>query len=361
MTGVRMNAVRIFAAAAMVSAIALVDVYLSQYEVSGPELLTDIGFKTALDGWSRAGPDASISVKDGVVELRNGDPSQSVSLQRRIELPVDLQAISVAAWMASQGVRKGPRSWNTARLFAVPFDDQGKPIWRSPHLVAAVEGDTDWVFHEAMIVIPDDARGVDLGIQMSRAVGVLSIHGLSLRPATARPDFETAYWVLLAAFAGVSIWLGAGVIASISSGAWRIVMMVTAIILIAGIVMPGSAKGLFLDRTFDDVVDLSLGMIAGDRLPILWLPRWLLDAPLEKVGHFLGFAAIAGTAYMAWAASGPVRVFLYLIIFSAMTEAAQFFVHGRAPSVGDWLIDGAGIVLATVLYLASRGWTRATG
>ena len=358
MTGVRLTAVRILAATAMVSAIALVDVYLPQYEVS---LLTDTGFKVGLAGWSRSGPDAAISVRDGVVELRNADPSQSVSLRRRIELPVDLRAISVAAWMASRDVRKGPRPWNAARLIAVPFDGQGKPIWRSPHLVAAVEGDTDWVFHEAKIVIPDDAPGVDLGIQMSRAVGVLSIHGLSLRPATARPVFETVYWILSAAFAGVSIWLGAGVVASTSSGAWRIVMMVTAIILIAGIVMPGSAKGLFLDRTFDDAVDLSLAMIAGDRLPVLWLPRWLLDAPLEKVSHFLGFAAIAGTAYMAWTALGPVRVFLYLMLFSAMTEAAQFFVHGRAPSVGDWLVDGAGIVLATLLYLAVRGWMRASG
>lgn len=335
MTGIRLNAVRVLAAVVVVSAIVLVDAYLPQYEVSGQELLTDSGFRSGLVGWSRSGPDGAISARDGVVRLRNTDPSQSVSLRRRVDVSNDLRAISVAAWIASRDVRRGPRSWNVARLFAVPFDGEGKLIWQSPHLVAAVEGDADWAYHEVTIAIPDQARGVVLGIELSQAVGALSVHGLSLRSARERPAFETAFWILLAAFAGVSIWLAVGTVAGAPSGVWRNVLILTAIVLVAGIVIPGSAKELFLGRAFEETADLSLAMIVGHGAPGFWLPRWLLDAPLEKVGHFLGFAVIAGLTFRAWTASGPLRVFLCLMIFSAMTEAAQFFVHGRAPSLGD--------------------------
>lgn len=75
------------------------------------------------------------------------------------------------------------------------------------------------------------------------------------------------------------------------------------------------------------------------------------ESGLDKLGHFMAFAALAFSAYLSFPSSRGMRtaLLLGLLAYGALIEVLQLLVPGRSAEWGDWLADGIGMVFGTGL------------
>ncbi len=79
----------------------------------------------------------------------------------------------------------------------------------------------------------------------------------------------------------------------------------------------------------------------------------LIHEPWDKVAHLLFFFLLG--VLLRYGLTLPAWVIVLLVaIVGAADEWHQYYVPGRTASVGDWLADLAGVVLAMVV-LRGRG------
>jgi VanZ family protein len=97
-----------------------------------------------------------------------------------------------------------------------------------------------------------------------------------------------------------------------------------------------------------------LTFMPANRMASLGLTGFLLD-----LGHVPLFAGLSLLGI--WAVSGPplprvAVVAIFCTLFSVVDEWGQRFAPGRVPSVGDFALDSAGILLGLTLgMLLVRG------
>lgn len=71
---------------------------------------------------------------------------------------------------------------------------------------------------------------------------------------------------------------------------------------------------------------------------------------IDKVEHAFVFMVLAGMGFTAWSQRKRI-VILGLALFGAVMEVAQeIFTSYRQATVGDWLADLVGIMLAYIIY-----------
>jgi len=80
-----------------------------------------------------------------------------------------------------------------------------------------------------------------------------------------------------------------------------------------------------------------------------------LSGFLTSLGHVPLFAGLSLLGI--WAVSGPTvprvaAVAIFCTLFSILDEWGQRFAPGRVPSVGDFVLDSAGILLGLVVGMA---------
>lgn len=84
-------------------------------------------------------------------------------------------------------------------------------------------------------------------------------------------------------------------------------------------------------------------------------PAWRLPIPLDKVAHFTFYGTLGALVVWGWRRAGRrPRLGLLLgltMLVGALDELHQGFVPGRDPSVGDWIADSLGILMAALLFL----------
>lgn len=69
----------------------------------------------------------------------------------------------------------------------------------------------------------------------------------------------------------------------------------------------------------------------------------------DKLYHMVSFAILAGLAILAWRNFSSRTIIITLICYAALTEILQHFIPGRSFSVLDWLADGLGVAIATLI------------
>ena len=80
------------------------------------------------------------------------------------------------------------------------------------------------------------------------------------------------------------------------------------------------------------------------------LPYEPLTSVNDKLGHLLAFLALALLADGGWPAVPFLwRKALPLLLYGAAIEVLQHFIPNRSLSLGDWVADGAGILLYFIL------------
>jgi len=87
-----------------------------------------------------------------------------------------------------------------------------------------------------------------------------------------------------------------------------------------------------------------------------------LHPPMDKIIHFLAYAVLGGS-FCLWVreprwTNSPIKhiaiVFTACAVFGISDEFHQSFVPGRSVSIGDFIADLAGCLLAIMLYWITR-------
>jgi VanZ family protein len=77
-----------------------------------------------------------------------------------------------------------------------------------------------------------------------------------------------------------------------------------------------------------------------------------------KSGHFVLYGLLGISLAVAFPARAWRTLMLELGMMGGATELLQFFIEGRTPLVGDWLLDlagaGAGLGLVTLVNVSTR-------
>ena len=87
-------------------------------------------------------------------------------------------------------------------------------------------------------------------------------------------------------------------------------------------------------------------------------PPILLNAPSDKLTHFLGFAILAAVALLGFGSRGVVPVLGALVLLAVVTEVLQSFPITREAQWTDLASDGVGILTGAATYLGVR-WSLA--
>ncbi|MBN2109151.1 MAG: VanZ family protein [Deltaproteobacteria bacterium] len=243
--------------------------------------------------------------------------------------PRDYQFLQLRAKMRTEGVVRGAKSWNTARLLLYFNDTGGKINWDYPHAVGSLTGTSPWREFEKIFPVPEYAATATVVVQNSGASGILWCDDISLGPAYKNSNYVILRGMLF--FAGIVLAIGAiGSFGLLKKGGW-IPLAIIVMILI----------GVLCSQYY-------LEMIAGAvGLKIFWL---------KKTGHvFLFF--LLGLASTVWAgarkkapgrAALPLKqlacIFSVLLSFAALTELLQLATLDRGPGAFDFFINSAGII-----------------
>lgn len=326
--------------------------------------------------WYGRGPRVEWEAHGGVsgsggvrLEARAGRGS---SLNYTVEPPAGTRFLRLSARLRTDAIVHGKKGWNTARLVLSFVDLEGR---RASLEICEVTGSTAWQRCEGVIPVPDDTVAAQINVQNLAASGALWVDDLQLTPAAEK----SSAFVWRALFA--ALWC-----AALLSCAWLarpldrplgLAIVAIVIVIVAGVAAPESTIENIVDRGADTVNGLAVAEpfspapAAGSADS---RPRWMHEArravgwpfglvfTVKKLGHFGLFALLAWLAFSslvrrrpAHAAIERVTTGAALLLFAAAAEVIQFLTTSRTPSLADWAIDAAGVVVGGSLALA---WSR---
>lgn len=323
--------------------------------------------------WHARGPDARWVPRGGSAPGRGAvrlgvRDGRGSTLEYRF-LPEGRRFLRIRAHLRPEGLLPGTRSWHLGRVYMVVRDEQGQHRWDFKHTVCMAGGTRDWSWCEAVLEIPEFAREVSVAVQNSGHGGALWVDALALVPAESKP-FEGLWRTVFAAL-WAAVFVGSVHVLRLLSRPLGAAIALAVAVIVAGVALPDRV----LDRTVRQAIraTASVVRVARDTLgtpppapspaPPASAARVAPDPPtpwipLKKAGHFVLFALLgwlATRSFRAWArttaAPRPaVRhraalLALGLAVFAGATEVLQFLSVTRQPTLTDWGIDLAGLLL----------------
>jgi len=171
------------------------------------------------------------------------------------------------------------------------------------------------------------------------------VRNLTLVPVRERAAFRMAALALLSAWAIAFAWISFTFLKSLESTHARNSVALIAITITVGVLIPDTMRDGVLTSIwigYERLRPLSsiiLPEIDGEEMRVIF----------SQLGHFILFFVFAALIRITQTAGRRTFQVLGLLLFAAVTEALQYFAHGRQPEFDNWLSDGAGILLAFAL------------
>ena len=323
----------------------------------------------------RGGYDSSGGVRLGV----GGDLGNSLLFT--IDDPKRFTFLRFAGRLRTERIVVGEEPWNSARLLLFFTDRNGR---RHYHEACEVSGTRTWQDCEGVIAVPDFAVTAHILAQNTAASGTLWIDNVRVTPAVEKPS--TFFWRLLFAIMWCGVLAYCVWLARLPRKVLSLAAIAVALAIIVGVAAPESAVERLLNRGVHAAKSLVKGYLlspgsalggqtagspkaANPGEPAFLPPRPLRHDTVnavKKVGHFVLFGLLAFVAF-SWAArvrrtpSVPASsttdfatLAAALLVFAAGTEVLQFLTTTRQPSLFDWGIDAAGILVGAAVALFAR-------
>lgn len=346
--------------------LALVTVVLgvsySRYRSVGPELLVNGDFSRGLDGWRVSGPSGAIALEQPrTVRLQSADQEHYVGLTQSIRDAGRFELLELSGTIRTDAVVAGKEAWHKARLILSSFDQEG--LWiPAPHLVAALVGNRPWQRYAMVFQVIPEARELQVSIQLARAVGRVWVRDLSLREAEEKPVYVFLQAGVFGVWGAFLAWLMVPLIVACPRNLLRGALIVSMLLVLSGTLLAGSYRQV-LERDMTDAYQAatSPGAPVAETQPPGRSGRAVVWERIRNAGN-AGHFVVYGLLGISLAAAFPARAWRPLMLELGMvggaTELLQFFIEGRTPLVGDWLLDllgaAAGLGLVTL-------WRKAAG
>jgi hypothetical protein len=320
--------------------------YHERYAVVGPELIRNAHFHPPLPEWKHSARGVTIPAP-GTVELQSTSPDVTIHITQDIPDARRFALLRLTCQTATRNVRQGIKPWMTARVILLSHDRDGKPLYRLPHTLTNRLGTHDWKHHERVFSVARGASKISLSLQLARASGTLLVRNLSLRPVTEKASYRKLRLLAILLWVSAACWVTVPLVRSATGNTSRIIFLALGLLIIFGTLMPESLKLDIGTALFPSLAEIPV--IPPDSARFRVIP--LLPAlNIFKAGHFVLFALFAGFAFSRRPYKIPRNHMLgYLLLFALITEVLQLLDPGRTASLGDLLIDSAGIVTGIIL------------
>ena len=339
----------------------LVGVTYSRYRSVGPELLVNGDFSRGLEDWRVSGPSGAIAVEPPrTVRLQAADREHYVGLTRPFHDPGRFELLELSGTIRTEAVVAGKEAWHKARLILSSFDQEG--AWMpGAHLVVALEGNHPWKRYATVFPVIPEAEELRVSMQLARVSGKAWVRDLSLREAVEKPLYVFLQAGAFGLWGVFLVWLMVPLVVACPRNLLRGALVVSMLLVLSGTLLPGSYRRV-VERDMTEAYQATTSPEASvaetetlgrpDRVVV-----WDRIRNAGKAGHFVLYGLLAMSLAAAFPARPRKTLILELGMMGGATELLQFFIEGRTPLVGDWLLDlagaGAGLGLVTV-------WRRAT-
>ncbi len=338
-----------------------------RWRPTGANRLVDPSIPTGAKEW-RTTKDAIQRRQDFVRLEVSDDKPLALALQR---VPIEGPArYLISGEIRTRGLGADGQKKPSARVVLVSLDPDRRALFHRPHVACEVVEDREWHPFRGSVLVWDDVRELDAGVQVHGHRGTCDVRNLDLRLAEENTLFAWFRDLL------VVTW-----VALLARGAWllfrrrrfsfaRLAMGIT----IAGILIGTSTpvqwtepfhyavKSMF--RTEAPVLETRTA--APDPAPTIERrtdSRKSSQGPqrtVRKVGHFVCFGILAWTAWMTRRRRTIRPVLALCFVVACLTECLQYLADGRGPGLLDIGIDmaGAGVALGIILAWQTCSATR---
>jgi len=248
----------------------------------------------------------------------------------------------------------------TARVVLIAPESNGDPAHHTTHVLTNLHGTHIWEHHEAVFSLAANTTWVTVSAQLAQATGTMWVRNLSLLPVMEVKSFHTLCMAATVLWAIVILWIAAPIVLSALGNAHRTAVIVLALAIALGTLMPETLKVRIGDSLFASTVGSELPVIHSNAALFKFTPLWP-SPDIYKAGHFAMFAMLSVVAFSR--RSYPVsrtRMSGYLLLFALVTEVLQLLVAGRSAQLGDLIIDGAGIATGLILLWTVRVFSPST-
>ncbi len=320
-----------------------------RYQPTGPDLLSNPGFQNGFAGWRIDGPASSVTAGQGVVSLANDDTSQQIGLRQTVVLPEGVRAVRLHGESAANRLRAGTKQWHSARIYIVPNDAAGSPLWDSILVLESFRRDGGWRAQETVLEVPEGPPSVTVGLQLAWTSGEMHVRGLSLVPVAIAPFAAPVERSLMAAWAVALIAVGWRLWRAFPDWRERLTLAVPVGLALGGILMPQEIKQPIVNALLgpgDPMSGRSPEGPGGIFAPV----------PVEAYAHYLMFALMALLLRRLRPAESGLAHATGFALLAAVSEVLQFFSVGRTPRIVDWLIDMGGVATGFLIAALIRRW-----
>jgi len=313
--------------------------YLPRYQLPGEPILDNADFRAGFRDWHPVGLVTLDEVELGLVILQNLAPDRITYLRRVIPLPPGRTHVKLSADVATYGVHGGEEAWQTARIYLVQEDPDGRYLWNQPHQLISLVGTTSRQHYAAVFEVPGLSPAVRLGIELPYATGRLEVANLQLEVVEERPVFRLVASVLVAGWCLLVAWIGMRLFGGIRSVTVRAWLLGALAVLGAGLFMPAFLRQHLIDG-------LASGF--GLRLP-----------DPDAFGHALVFGLLALLVRIGRHRDPLLLHLSCWLLAGAATETLQLLTADRNPEAADWLMNALGAAAGLVLAETSLWVQRA--
>lgn len=378
---------KIFASAFAVSVVGLMVLFFNLYEPwipIGPELIPDGGFNTpaATNAWSGWGewtqlvPDGGFKNSPGVVLTCSSN--RHGILRFTVYNLTNIPAFRASLRGTAHGIVRGKEGYHVPRAVFYFNDQNGKSLYGFHHGVMDISKDTGWKYYKDFFYVPDGAANARFHIQNLGVAGTMQIDDLSVIPVKNRPS--APWWRLLFG----TLWMTAFGFCLFALKPWARshgkMIMLTLIVIMIGIVLPGELLDGSIEKTLDTVKRLSPKPAAPAPVvqttqsatekpavtvsakpkaePVIILPGTGVDH-VHVIGHFVLFSLLAFLCALSWIPKPlswrrALTVSACLTFFAAATEVLQFIPAERSAGLSDLAVDTAGMAGAVIFICLFR-------
>jgi hypothetical protein len=311
---------------------------LPRYQMPGEPWLDNLDFQHGFEGWETSGIVTLSEDQMGLVHLQNRNPEEPVYLRRILDLPPGGTTLHVAASVAAEQVVRGDEAWHTARIYLVQIAPNGDFLWNLPFKLVDVVGTVSPQRVTEIFEIRGSIDQAMLGIELAYATGQFQVGDITINLLEELPSFRLMATLLVAGWSLLVAWVGWQVLHSMPGQRHRTLLLITLVVLVAGLFMPSTLRHEILNQ-------LTIGIGIGFMSP-------------GALGHLVVFAILA-LLVRTGRPHDPLLLHISCwVLVAAVTEILQLFTVDRDTSAADWLANVAGASIGLALAELGRAIER---
>lgn len=315
--------------------------FFDRYQDCGPELLKNPDFKQGSAYWKvQKGPGSLVDLDDGVLHIASPESKRNLLVWQPVKALEQVFAVRVKALIRCKDVVPGNKAGNRARLIMQQRDATAIQ-WHLPHTVALLSGTTNWKSCNRSFVIAPGTRELRITAQLAHCTGAMWVKDLSLIPVRQAPWYGWAQKLIFSAWGIYLVFIFGSCIDSGKKKFPRILFVGSLALILIGTSMPGQIKKQ-ITIDFEEQVHTYSSESIDTVQDLEHLFHKLIPWNISKIAHFVLFIGFGLILSSIMPSGSGYYIMLNLMLFAGATEFIQFYVDGRTPMPGDFLIDSAG-------------------